>query len=85
MSEIVRRYVQHHIRPHDGLRPLDFDGISEVWYDNIESANSVRDLPGVDHLREDEARFLDMTATRAVMLDHQVIQIGSSIRIDGRP
>lgn len=83
-ANLAHRYVQHHLRPREGFPRLEFDGFSEIWYENIESANMVRTMPGRPRIVGDEANFLDMGSTRAYMLDLQVIQIGS-VPVIGKP
>lgn len=79
-AKYIRRYVQHHIRPNDafpGVKPLDFDGFSEVWYDSIESRREMMCDPyWADVMVPDEEKFLDMTQTRTSMFDSPVVQVG---------
>lgn len=80
MSTYVRRYVQHHCVPGSGwpnVGELDYDGFSETWFDSLEARKEMHALPCFQtELIEDEHKFLDMAATRILMFDRQVVQIG---------
>jgi uncharacterized protein (TIGR02118 family) len=87
-ARYIRRYVQHHIRPNPlspGVASLDFDGFSEAWFDSVESREKMHQQPIFKEIMyPDEAKFLDMTATRVSMIDAQFIQIGEAIVISPR-
>ncbi len=82
ISQYMRRYVQHHLRPRPGVAgaaALDFDGMSENWIVSSEAGIEMRKLPEWQMIVADEAHFLDMDAQRVLMLDNQVVQIGNEI------
>ncbi len=80
LSKYIRRYVQHHCVPGSGwptMAELGYDGFSEIWFDSLEAYEEMRALPDFQQeLIENEHRFLDMSATRILMFDRQVVQVG---------
>jgi uncharacterized protein (TIGR02118 family) len=74
-----RRYVQHHLTPNTvipGYQPLDFDGFSESWFDDLDSRREFLRQPELNELiKPDERKFIDTDATRIQMFDTQVVQL----------
>ena len=59
----VRRYVQQHTLDVSlpGLPPTTIDGVTELWFDNVESIAAVFTAPSyLQTIRPDEAKFLDL-------------------------
>ena len=59
----VRRYVQQHALPVElpGLPPVKYDGITELWFDDVDSIAKVfTDPVYLERIRPDEASFLDL-------------------------
>lgn len=59
----VRRYVQQHTVPIDfpGLPPVKYDGITELWFDDVPSIGAVfGDAEYLARVRPDEEQFLDL-------------------------
>jgi uncharacterized protein (TIGR02118 family) len=56
----LRRLVQSHrlIVPGDKHRP-DFDGLAELWFDDVEALLAARQSPEWEASSEDEANFID--------------------------
>lgn len=80
-SKYFIRYVQHHCVPSSGwpspVGDLDYDGFSESWFPSLEARMELHALPSFrEQLIPDEEMFLDMKATRILMFDSQVVQIG---------
>jgi len=77
----LKRYVQHHIKPSTGFAgvgTLDYDGFSEAWFVSEEARKEMHAQPyQTEIMLPDEAEFLDMDATRLLMMDKQVVQIGT--------
>ena len=77
VKQYVRRYVQCHpvqvALP--GLPPPDYDGITEIWFDDAESIGKVFGSAGyMEFIRPDEARFLDLHGCSfLVTTEHTVI------------
>ncbi len=72
----VRRYVQCHTVPLSlpGLPPVRFDGITELWFDDVEALRAVFTAPSyLDVIRPDEAKFLDLAACEFVLSEETVI------------
>lgn len=73
----IRRYVQSHtlLAGYRRGEPA-FDGIAEVWFDDVDA---IRALDGTDALRavqEDEARFIDRSTMRTLVTDEHLIKDG---------
>jgi hypothetical protein len=79
----MRRYVQHHIEPgfgFPGTIPMEFDGFSETWWDGVEGRQQFFANPYFkDVIIPDEFNFIDMSVTRVLMFDKQVVQIGEDV------
>ncbi len=61
----VRRYVQQHAVEFQmpGLPPANYDGVTELWFDDIEAlGRCFSDPEYLDQVRPDEAFFLDLHA-----------------------
>ena len=59
----VRRYVQQHALPVElpGMPPVKYDGITELWFDDIEAIGRLFSDPEyLERVRPDEASFLDL-------------------------
>jgi uncharacterized protein (TIGR02118 family) len=75
-QEVVRRYVQLHAINDtvDGLPTAPYDGVAEVWVDDIAAAAA---LFASDHyntvIAADEANFMDRSKTVFLYADETVI------------
>ena len=72
----VRRYVQCHAVPASvpGLPPIAFDGITELWFDDVAGLEAVFTSEAyMETIRPDEARFLDLHACEFVLSTESVI------------
>ena len=82
IAKYIRRYVQHHLVPNEifpGLKPLEFDGFSEVWFDSVEDHKKMRAEPVHRQVMiPDEHLFLDMEMTKITVLDNQTYQIAGA-------
>ncbi len=80
VSKFIKRYVQHHLQPGQGFpgtQSLDFDGFSESWFECIEARQQMHAHPFFrEYVVPDECSFIDMTLTRTLMFDQQVVQVG---------
>ncbi|MFC4670850.1 EthD domain-containing protein [Seohaeicola nanhaiensis] len=80
VEKYLKRYVQHHMVPSQGwpgVGPLDYDGFSESWFPSLDARKELHAMPYFQNeMIEDERQFLDMDATRVLMFDNQVVQIG---------
>ena len=72
----IRRYVQVHtanepelheaLRRRNGGAPMPFDGIAELWFDDVEAfrrPRSEKARQAARELLEDERRFIDLAAS----------------------
>ena len=85
IRKYVKRYVQHHFVPSTGwpnMGSLDYDGFSESWFESAETRKELHALPAFRAIVEDERTFIDMSATRILMFDHQVVQIGKDYSLE---
>ena len=72
----VRRYVQCHTVPASipGLPPVTFDGITELWFDDMAALEAVFTSANyMETIRPDEARFLDLHGCEFVLSTETVI------------
>ena len=66
----IVRYVQNHaLEPRSG-----FDGIAEVWFEDIESMRSVVDTPELAAIRSDEENFIDLNTMGTVLTTEYLIK-----------
>jgi uncharacterized protein (TIGR02118 family) len=70
----LRKLVQSHriSIPGDKFRP-DYDGIAELWFDNVEDLLTARQSPEWKASSDDEANFIDHTKVAYVVTEEQVI------------
>ena len=69
----LRRLVQSHALTIPGDRRPDFDGVAELWLDDIESLLAARESPEWRASTEDEANFLDPSGSAyLVTAEHEV-------------
>ncbi|MFZ0322327.1 MAG: EthD domain-containing protein [Candidatus Sulfotelmatobacter sp.] len=75
----LRRLVQSHrvAVPNDSRQP-DFDGIAELWFDDMEALQTARSSPQWKTSTEDEANFIDPHKTAYFISHENVIVPGSS-------
>ncbi len=55
----LRKLVQSHVLPVDGMRPPDFDGMAELWFDDLESLLEARSSPEWAASTAVEDKFVD--------------------------
>lgn len=76
VQEHVRRYVQCHTVPASipGLPPVTFDGITELWFDDVAALEAVFTSESyLETIRPDEAQFLDLHACEFVLSTEKVL------------
>jgi uncharacterized protein (TIGR02118 family) len=81
LNRYLTRYVQHHLTP-DDLYPvpagMEFDGFSEVWFTSHEAKKQLfADEFFKSKVVADEALFIDMAATRWIVMDEPRVMIDS--------
>lgn len=72
----VRRYVQCHTVPASipGLPPVRFDGITELWFDDVAALEAVfTSAAYMETIRPDEAQFLDLHGCEFVLSTESVL------------
>ena len=71
-----RRLVQSHaISDPDGVRLPTFDGMAELWFDDIAGLRAARQSPQWRASSEDEANFIDGARTALFLTEEREIQI----------
>jgi len=73
VDRYISRYVQHRLTPAPGIPTppgMDFDGFSEVWFHSDEAIEAFQSDPHfISNIYPDEANFIDMSATRWIVVD----------------
>ncbi len=69
----LKRYVQNHAIADDG----PFDGIAEVWFEDMDAMRANAGAPELDAVRADEANFLDTAGMGGIIADEHVIKDGA--------
>jgi uncharacterized protein (TIGR02118 family) len=66
--------VQSHrlILPGDKYKP-DYDGIAELWFDNVEALLAARQSPEWKASAEDEANFIDLNKVAYLVSEERII------------
>lgn len=76
VRQTVRRYVQQHSLGIEipGLPPARYDGITELWFDDIESfGRCFSDEEYMRLVRPDEMKFLDLEGCDFVLSTEDVL------------
>lgn len=70
----LRRLVQsHRVRvPGDRYQP-DYDGVAELWFDDMESLLAARESEAWKASSEDEANFVDSTRVAYLVTEEHVV------------
>jgi len=71
----VRAYVQSHAIPRGSeIRPADYDGVAELWFDDIEALLAAAASPQAMAAIEDEKNFIDHARTAFfVAEEHRIV------------
>ena len=78
VREHVKRYVQQHTIPVElpGFPPITFDGITELWFDDIKGLAAVFGDPEyLARIRPDEESFLDLHRCEFVVSSENSVPI----------
>ena len=71
----VRRYVQSHGVSSplgDTSRPT-FDGVAELWWDDVDAMRAAMGSPEVQAAIEDERKFIDHTRVAMLVTEERVV------------
>jgi uncharacterized protein (TIGR02118 family) len=70
----LRRLIQSHrlVLPED-QRPPDYDGMAELWFDDVKALLTARHSPEWRLSTEDEANFIDHSKTAYFVSEEHVI------------
>lgn len=71
----LRRLVQSHTTRDTGrIRAADFDGMAELWFDDMAALLAARDSPEWRASTEDEVNFIDNTKVALfVTEEHEIV------------
>jgi uncharacterized protein (TIGR02118 family) len=71
----VRRYVQSHALARSReIRPADYDGVAELWFDDMDALLAAVGSPAALAAIEDERNFIDHSRTAFfVAEEHQIV------------
>ncbi len=71
----LRRLVQSHPAPHPtDLSPPPFDGMAELWFDDLAALEAARRSPEWRASSADEAHFIDATRTALFLTEeHEIL------------
>jgi len=71
----LRRLVQSHRVPHPpDLAPPGFDGMAELWFDDLAALEAARRSPEWRASSADEANFIDETRTALFLTEEREIR-----------
>ena len=75
MVKPLRRYVQSHCLEDGaaGLPPMRYDGLAELWFDNIEDLRACFGQQYLEIVHPDEPRFVDPQRSSALVTKEYVI------------
>ena len=71
---LLRKLIQSHrlTVPGDGRRP-DYDGMAELWFDDMEALLAARQSPEWKAATEDEEKFIDHSKVAYFVSEERVI------------
>ncbi len=70
----LRRLVQSHTLPHPpDMAPADFDGVAELWFEDMAALQAARRSPEWRASTVDEANFIDETRTAVFVTEEREI------------
>jgi uncharacterized protein (TIGR02118 family) len=70
----LRRLIQSHALPQGGdARPPDFDGMVELWFDNLEALRKARGSSAWAASTADEANFIDHSKVAYFLCEEHTI------------
>ena len=70
----LRRLVQSHLVSHPaGMRPADFDGMAELWFDDLAALHSAMFSTEWRASSADEANFIDLARTALFLTEEHEI------------
>lgn len=70
----VKRYVQNHVIKLPGGREPSFDGVAELWYENMESWQKSAEWYLSDKgkiIRDDEEKFIDKSKMAFIVVEEE--------------
>ncbi|MEH1889247.1 EthD domain-containing protein [Nostoc sp.] len=77
VKDTVRRYIQQHRIDAElpGMPPMKYDGITELWFDDVESlARCFSDPEYMERIRPDEESLLDLHSCDFVVSTENIVK-----------
>jgi uncharacterized protein (TIGR02118 family) len=71
----LRRLVQSHPVSHPDDLPATFDGMAELWFDDLAALRAARQSPEWRASTHDEANFIDKTRTALFLTEEREIAV----------
>jgi uncharacterized protein (TIGR02118 family) len=69
----LRRLVQSHPLPAPAGYRMDFDGLAELWFDNLDALTAARATAEWQAASDDEANFIDPARTALLLTEEREI------------
>jgi uncharacterized protein (TIGR02118 family) len=71
----VRKYVQCHTLPelYDGERAPPYDGVAELWFDDLDAFRQASRSPEVAAAVEDERNFIDHSNVALIVTEEKPV------------
>ena len=74
----LRRLVQSHVTAESSqIRTPDYDGVAELWFDDLDSLSAARRSIEWRRSSEDEANFIDGTKVAFLITEEHEVVVGS--------
>lgn len=83
--QTLRRYVQSHRLPHQiaGFSSAPYEGLAEVWFDNVETAAGLRTNPEyLEGAYKDEPNFIETSGLTFLLTRENVVVAGPAFAKD---
>ncbi len=71
----LRRLLQSHTIPGAVGEPPPFDGMAELWFDDLAALEAARQSPEWRTSSDDEAHFVDQTRTALFLTEEREIRL----------
>lgn len=75
----LRRYVQNPPVEVAGREPR-YDGVAELWFDDLESLRAAFRTPQGERVRADESQFIDQARSFAMIVEEQEVSLSAGGR-----
>ena len=71
----VRRYIQNHtlLELYDTNHPPAYDGVAELWFDDLDAFRAALPSPEIAAAREDELQFIDHSKSFLIITEEKPV------------